>query len=776
MSQIPGLATTNNDHRPSDDPQPVQKASTSDLSRGASGSAPDPASSLRAAALLTLKSKRRKPATDLPPAVPPRPIDTSFQLDYGQDDTLETSPQAVFTAPKVAPEASTSSTKPSPSDNEDAHVREEGEISDTEESKTPAPPRKNPASPKNVPAKVAGPTSASPSIKKKQPAAQPLLDRISSPVALPLAPSVVPSPVQHRAPTIRTVDSNMEGLHVLDSEHVRPGLAMNQDQYNAAKDIILDLLGWGVPPEYLVDCGLSRQIVFYVFHELNLRLPANLDTTGLVLYTPEVVASAHIARRTQSPTQPPLRHDLADSPSSSRILRHPSLPSRPVDTPVSPTSSLPTPGMSHPSPVSPPTLDRNPSLHDMEQQRRRELLARKAVQASRKQRAGTASDGNAVAGPSSITPASSFSDAQHDIAMASLVPNETVDDFLNSIGPVGETHNGKGKSVDVHRPSPVAQRLKDRIFGPSDQMDVDDAIPGFVTHMRPPSDKPLSSSPPPVPEYSLQDLRTPTSADSLQSNAAEPPPLTASSVETGHSSQNGTGEKPSLLGNGAGSSEVPRRGTKRPVAADFVDLEPRPPSHNGYANGHNNPLTRRKTGSFASVSGMRRCVIDLSDSEDEGGEVDDQGHNSRHPVLQPSRMGSDTPQYRISTPPYQTVAPSTMSTMSPAALHEKELEIRHMRELIAKKREETRLKKLASMSGRSTPNGVLSDYPSSTIAQSGLATSSTLPDAPVSVKQEEVDPPSSWINPSLGHEASNRTYHDAAEGSPMQEDDKVTRS
>ena len=56
---------------------------------------------------------------------------------------------------------------------------------------------------------------------------------------------------------------------------------MNQEQYDTAKDIVLDLLGWGVPPEYLVDCGLSREIVFYVFLELNLRLPANLDVSGL---------------------------------------------------------------------------------------------------------------------------------------------------------------------------------------------------------------------------------------------------------------------------------------------------------------------------------------------------------------------------------------------------------------------------------------------------------------------------------------------------------------
>ena len=61
---------------------------------------------------------------------------------------------------------------------------------------------------------------------------------------------------------------------------------MTQAQYDAAKDIVLDLLGWGVPPDYLVSCGVSREIMFYVFTELNLRLPANFDATGIPPYPP----------------------------------------------------------------------------------------------------------------------------------------------------------------------------------------------------------------------------------------------------------------------------------------------------------------------------------------------------------------------------------------------------------------------------------------------------------------------------------------------------------
>jgi hypothetical protein len=155
-------------------------------------------------------------------------------------------------------------------------------------------------------------------------------------------------------------------------------------------------------------------------------------------------------------------------------------------------------------------------------------------------------------------------------------------------------------------------------------------------------------------------------------------------------------------GNSNGASS--RRGLKRPVAADFVDIESGPsPTHTG--NGHvNGQSGQKKTGSFASVSGVRRCVIDLSDSEDEGGMSGsrfDLGNG--WVVRESSHVGSTTP----SLPPTQPrahsgratpITPSALTgppgSLSPAALLEKEEEIRRMRELIAQ-REKNRLKKLA---------------------------------------------------------------------------------
>lgn len=47
-------------------------------------------------------------------------------------------------------------------------------------------------------------------------------------------------------------------------------------EFDRAKDVVLDLLGWGVTPEYLVDAGVSSEALYTIFKDLNLRLPTNL--------------------------------------------------------------------------------------------------------------------------------------------------------------------------------------------------------------------------------------------------------------------------------------------------------------------------------------------------------------------------------------------------------------------------------------------------------------------------------------------------------------------
>ncbi|KAL5524412.1 hypothetical protein ACEPAF_9552 [Sanghuangporus sanghuang] len=48
---------------------------------------------------------------------------------------------------------------------------------------------------------------------------------------------------------------------------------MSDEQLHHAKVLILDLLGWGVPPEYLLQRGVSHALLYTVFTDLRLRLP-----------------------------------------------------------------------------------------------------------------------------------------------------------------------------------------------------------------------------------------------------------------------------------------------------------------------------------------------------------------------------------------------------------------------------------------------------------------------------------------------------------------------
>ncbi|KAJ2919689.1 hypothetical protein MD484_g641, partial [Candolleomyces efflorescens] len=48
---------------------------------------------------------------------------------------------------------------------------------------------------------------------------------------------------------------------------------LSLDDLDRAKDLVLDLLGWGVQPQYLLEAGVSAELIHRVFTDLNLRLP-----------------------------------------------------------------------------------------------------------------------------------------------------------------------------------------------------------------------------------------------------------------------------------------------------------------------------------------------------------------------------------------------------------------------------------------------------------------------------------------------------------------------
>ncbi|KAJ7147043.1 hypothetical protein C8R43DRAFT_1011618 [Mycena crocata] len=610
--------------------------SISELENGAkspdaSGSS-DPASSLRAAALLTLKSKRRKPTIDTSgnpgPSQRPPPTDTSLQLDYGQED-IGSSPTDVAMVPVPL--------KASHPDLEDAgQTREEGEISDSEDALSKPVPKSELDTPTVV--KVESPTHN-------------LLDRIRDP----------PQPA-----------SVSLGEHFIDADHVRPGLSLNQDQYDTAKDIVLDLLGWGVPPEFLVDCNLSREIVYYVFSELNLRLPHNLDIGGLVPYTP-----AHVALYSRPLSAMP--HPARPDSSSSRPFHgHPSLPPKPLAG-LNAASSASPPHPPSPSSAPSPTNQHstNGSLHDMERQRRQELLARKAVQASRKIK--PPSDASSTAS-SSYRPEDPSGVQDQDVDMTPAIATEAVDDFLKTIGE---------KSVTPEASMPAEW---------TDTMDIDE-IPGLGGSTMSFRSTGSFYSAHPEGHSQLSNYTDQVVVSPAESSFNAPSPPSQSQTDpaptSGESGSTTFGLEPASYDEVSSHQALQRRGSKRPTAADFVDFDAG--SRNGYTNG-SIPTLRRKTASFASVSGHRKLVIDLSDSEGEGGE-DYVMHDSAESDRWEGGSGYSSPAPgRYSATPISAGVggwATPPGTMTPAALMEKEQEIRKMRELIAQ-REKSRKQKTMS--------------------------------------------------------------------------------
>ncbi|KAH9851530.1 hypothetical protein C2E23DRAFT_732716 [Lenzites betulinus] len=655
--------------------------------------AEDYAASLRAAALMTLKSKRRKaPVVKVEPAPATRSIAAppSIELDYGQEDAMGSS--SIASSPAVAPAkvAAHLTQEPEPMDIDDSPGREEGEISDSEVSPPPPQMKLEPQSP--VLEKRTLTTSPKPSASSTSTAVPPLS------LAQPLLP--------HES------FESLVAPALVDENHARPGLAMTQAQYETAKDIVLDLLGWGVPPEYLVGCGLSREIVYYVFIELNLRLPSNLDTTGL----PPV-----------STSQPAVSQASSSTAALRPSLSHPSLPPKPQlsvgtvsdmdDTrslsataaPFIPASSEPVP----PNMVS----SSNTSLHDMEQQRRQELLARKAVLASRKLKQKVAASSISSSRPAEFS-------SVKDVPM---VPTKVVDDFLQSIEPVTTgTASGSVIAAPYTPSSPAPSRsLYD--------MDMDD-VPGLTTGPDLITEYTPLSRPPPARSGSMSTVTTPRSPGVPQSAVPStserpfhPPPSRTLSINTTPLSYGGGEDDMDAIPGLFQSQATPddddkppaaRRGTKRPVAADFVDMEPGPPKPytKGPPDYFRANIRRKTTAGFAGLT-QRRCVIDVSDSEDDehdpvrGGDFPMRTDSRASKVVTPQLTAAPTPRGQ---------SPGIPPAPTPSVLQEKEEAIRKMRELIAQ-REQSRKKKIPVPS-RSTP-------PSSSTTNNGV----------VAIKQEDDD-------------------------------------
>jgi hypothetical protein len=334
------------------------------------------------------------------------------------------------------------------------------------------------------------------------------------------------------------------------------------------------------------------------------------------------------------------------------------------------------------------------TLTAIERQRKQELLARKAVQATMKRKEPMSVSVTQATAPSTTTV---FTEA--DISAKSSASAVSVEDFFNSIElPPSGPGESNGDSIALKTPGPVKQ------FSP-EHMSVDESIPGFGRNNFSEYDQPQPG--PEVNRASVplhsENKSLPRSASAAEqsfhdewekelpthevSRAPENLPTRSRSDgilaprlakdNEGDSRRSSTTPQP--------TASIPRRGTKRPVAADF-DTEPIPKvytppalsrtgSGSGFGNGaayHPNPHVRRKmngvaTGGFASLNSARRCVIDVSDSEDDTSEDE--------------------------TPSAASVPRETLSSARDSALA-LELEIERMRKII-REREEMKLRKQA---------------------------------------------------------------------------------
>jgi hypothetical protein len=219
----------------------------------------------------------------------------------------------------------------------------------------------------------------------------------------------------------------------------------------------------------------------------------------------------------------------------------------------------------------------------------------------------------------------------------------SVEDFFNSIElPLSDTADVK-REPDVGKvPEFVKQSSPEPIY-------VDEAIPGFGRNAFSETDRTWSSknnvslhpdmSPPRSGSASERSFSVERDkGPSIPSLSSENLPIRSRSDGTPHAVRDYEPDSRRSTSTPQPTAPIPRRGTKRPVAADF-DTEPvaksytplgpsRTGSGTGFSNGtvyHPNPHVRRKmngaaAGGFASLNNTRRCVIDVSDSEDDASE------------------------------------------------------------------------------------------------------------------------------------------------------------
>ncbi|KAL5635773.1 hypothetical protein ACGC1H_004548 [Rhizoctonia solani] len=500
--------------------------------------------------------------------------------------------------------------------------------------------------------------------------------------------------------TLNTPSSNI----VEAPKYVRPGLNMTARDLDEAKHLILDLLGLGVTPEYLVDCGVSSQCLAVCFYELNLRFPLNLDRRQINLppfydldkhmkdsqrreqiirqrdrgRLPSKLAPA--ATTTEDSELPHVGKSLSPVPPSSRekSVLIDSSPQVRLDMSISQGGVTEISG-SHLTNTAQPPSPKGTDISLMEDQKRMELLARKAAMDSITKKRAAKNSGLASNSPEQsvaqphpleIKDVESAVDALlASVRMNSESSNHS-EDRSSKECEVESTSSGE-RLTDYDSDAMVEDELETRSPSPSD--------PGVIDELMDTPDSERNATPEPILSNTPAPISSPKPSLSRVRFHA-PDPSRSSSLPVQHA--------PIAV------PVVARR--SRPIALDFIDQAPPRPASASRAGPERTTLLKRKRSFVDPAIWPKRIVIDLDSSDEE----DDQDEGAPSGATGSSSSSSKGSTDRA---PSRTASRDKIATngqdQAAQKLLEKELQIKAMMQKI-KMRE---LQKKKSASGSRTP-------------------------------------------------------------------------
>ncbi|CAE6518548.1 unnamed protein product [Rhizoctonia solani] len=493
------------------------------------------------------------------------------------------------------------------------------------------------------------------------------------------------------------------------SKYVRPGLDMTARDLNEAKHLILDLLGLGVTPEYLVDCGVSPQCLAVCFYELNLRFPLNLDRRQINLppfydldrHMKDSQRREQIIRqrdRGQMPPKPatatitPIIEDsglLRASRSSPPISPKSGEKSAPIessplarlDMNISQNNAAETPG-SQSTEATRPSSTKELDISLMEDQKRMELLARKAAMDSITRKRAAKNAGLTPNSPSQlITQPHPMEIKDVESAVDALLASVRMDSESSSQSEDRSSKEREDGSAsggeqlpDYDSDAMVEDELETRSPSPSDVDTINEPmdIPVLANSQRNISPEPILPNTPtliPSPKLSLSRVRF-SASDSVRSSSlpAQPTPVAV--------------------------PVVARR--SRPIASDFIDQLPPRPASASRSGPERSGLLKRKRSFVDPAIWPKRIVIDLDSSDEE----DDQDEGAPFGATGSSSSSSKGSVDRAPSRTASHDKPATSGQDQAAQmLLEKELQIKAMMQKIKMRT----LQKKKSASGSRTP-------------------------------------------------------------------------